>query len=447
MTSRNKIVWSDGLFVKPHHFQQQTRYLEHYAKSIATSAEPHFYGFTQLALNEDMLGLGKIALVSAQGFMPDGTAFVLPGEDVQPEVLDISEGFTAHEVIYLCLPLPVEGGLEVQAGNAAKSRISARYEVDEFAVRDNTVQAGELAALKIARARPLLALGSKDLSAYTRLAVARIVEKRSDGAIVLEKNFFPTMLSISAAPRLRHFLGELADGIEQRGASISERIGKPDQSGVADVSDFLLLQALNRIAPLLRHYTRMPVLHPRVVYELLIQIIGELSTFISETKLAPDLPIYDHDMPENCWPQVIGHLRQLVSATLVANAVPIPHQRKLHGYIVAPVPERELIQSCEFILAVKANVPQERLQRDFAAQSKVASIDTIRELVRKQLPGIPLRLMPVAPRQLPYHAGYSYFALERSAPAWRQMDNAPGFAFHIAGEFPDLELQFWAIKG
>lgn len=447
MTSRNKIVWSDGLFVKPHHFQQQTRYLEHYAKVISTGAEPHFYGFVQVSLNEDMLGLGKLALVSARGVMPDGTSFSVPGEDVPPMVLDISDSFTAHEVVYLCLPLPIEGGLEVQAGGGAQGRIGARYESDEFAVRDNTAQSGELASLKIARAKPILALGSQDLSAYAKVAVARIVEKRADGAIVLDRGFFPTMLSIGAAPRLRHFLGELADGIEQRALSISGRIGKPDQSGVADVSDFLLLQALNRTAPLLRHYTRMPVLHPRVVYELLIQIVGELSTFISETKRAPDLPVYDHDLPDNCWPALIGHLRQLVSATLVANAVPIPHQRKLHGYIVAPLPERELLHTSEFVLAVKANVPQERLQREFGAQSKVASIDMIRELVRKQLPGIPLRLMPVAPRQLPYHAGYSYFALERGTPAWQQMETAQGFAFHIAGEFPELELQFWAIKG
>ena len=30
MTTRNPVVWSEGLFVKPQHFQQTTRYLEHY---------------------------------------------------------------------------------------------------------------------------------------------------------------------------------------------------------------------------------------------------------------------------------------------------------------------------------------------------------------------------------------------------------------------------------
>lgn len=447
MSSYNKVVWSDGLFVKPHHFQQQARFQERLSVRLAAGADPFNYGFQSLTLNEELLTMGKIAIVEATGIMPDGTPFDIPGEDFSPEILDISEGFTANETVYLCLPLSIDGGLEVNETRSDSSGAGARFVIDETAVRDNTVQAGELAGIKIAKVNPVLMLGKDDLSAFSKIAVARIVEKSNDGAVVVEKNFYPTMLSISSAPSLRRFLGELVEGIEQRAESIAGRIGQPDQNGVADVSDFLLLQALNRVGPLLRHYTRMPMLHPRQVFELLIQIIGELSTFLNDSKLVPDLPQYNHDIPDHCWPAITQNLRQLVTATLVANAVPIPHERKLHGYIIAPVPERELIQTSEFVLAIKANVPQDRLHRDFPAQSKVSSIEKIRELVSKQLPGISLRLMPVAPRQLPYHAGYSYFSLDKSSPSWAQMERAEGFGFHIAGDFPDLEMQFWAIKG
>lgn len=447
MSSFSKVAWSDGLFVKPHHFQQQTRYFERLSQRYASGSEPHNFGFHQVVLNEELLGLGKISLVTASGIMPDGTVFDLPAHDLTPAVLDISDSFTANEIVYLCIPLVTDGGLEVEMPHVRAEASGARYVSDSVAVRDNTEQAGELAEITISRARPVLMLGSQDLSAYSKLAVARIVDKTGEGAIVLDKGFYPTMLSISAAPPLRRFLGELADGIVQRASMIATRIGKPDHNGVAEVADFLLLHALNSFAPTLRHYVRMPMQHPRPVYELLLQVIGELSTFLNESKLCPDLPAYDHMLPDQCWPTVTQHLRQLVTATLVANAVPIPHERKLHGYVVAPVHERELIGTAEFVLAIKANVPQERLHRDFIAQAKVSSIEKIRDLVQKQLPGIQLRLMPVAPRQLPYHAGYSYFALERSSPQWRHLENSDGFAFHIAGEFPELEMQFWAIMG
>ena len=83
----------------------------------------------------------------------------------------------------------------------------------------------------------------------------------------------------------------------------------------------------------------------------------------------------------------------------------------------------------------------------FPQQAKVGSVEHIRDLVNLQLPGIALLPMPVAPRQIPYHAGSSYFELDRGSDHWKQLANSGGFAFHIAGQFPGLNLAFWAIRG
>lgn len=444
MSSRSKVVWSDGLFVKPHHFQQSQRHQEYYSLRMTSGYEPHNFGFTSLVLNEELLTLGKIALVSAKGIMPDGSIFSVPDEDMLPNTLEISGGFKANEIVYLCLPFSTEGGLEVQESGV--SGVVARYRAETEAVRDNSVVGGELTSVDIAKAQPQLRLGSEDLSALTKLAVARITEKGNDGVIRLDTRFFPTMLSINSAPELRRFLGEMAEGIEQRAEQIAGRIGQPDQNGVADVSDFLMLQAMNRNGPVLRHFGQLPAMHPRELYANFIAIIGELATFLDERKRPAELPAYNHELPVNCWPQLMNRMRQYLTATLAANAVPISLERKMHGYILAPIRERELIKNNEFILAVKAKTPIERIQREFTSQAKVSSIEMIRDLVQKQLPGIPLRLMAVAPRQLPYHAGYNYFQLDQNTPEWNAMKSSKGFAFHIAGNFPELELQFWAIK-
>jgi type VI secretion system protein ImpJ len=52
----------------------------------------------------------------------------------------------------------------------------------------------------------------------------------------------------------------------------------------------------------------------------------------------------------------------------------------------------------------------------------------------------------VAPRQLPFHAGYYYFELDRGSDLWKQLEHNGSMAMHIAGEFPGLELEFWAIR-
>ena len=63
-----------------------------------------------------------------------------------------------------------------------------------------------------------------------------------------------------------------------------------------------------------------------------------------------------------------------------------------------------------------------------------------------QLPGIGIQAMAVAPRQIPYHAGFAYFELDRSSELWRPLKTSGGIAIHQSGELPGLTLEFWAIR-
>jgi type VI secretion system protein ImpJ len=55
--------------------------------------------------------------------------------------------------------------------------------------------------------------------------------------------------------------------------------------------------------------------------------------------------------------------------------------------------------------------------------------------------------MPVAPPGIPYHAGFAYFELEtRGSDLWKQLETSGGLAIHIAGDFPGLELELWAVR-
>jgi type VI secretion system protein ImpJ len=78
---------------------------------------------------------------------------------------------------------------------------------------------------------------------------------------------------------------------------------------------------------------------------------------------------------------------------------------------------------------------------------KVAPREDIQQLVNLALPGIPLNPMPAAPRQLPFHAGATYFQLETGVELWGKLQNSSAIAFHVAGKFPGLKMTFWAIKG
>ena len=87
------------------------------------------------------------------------------------------------------------------------------------------------------------------------------------------------------------------------------------------------------------------------------------------------------------------------------------------------------------------------LKNQFIQQTKISSIEKINQLVHLQLPGVPVSALPVAPRYLPYHSGFMYFQLDKTSPYWENLLTSSGFGFHITGNYPGLEIEFWAIRG
>ncbi|HDX8590354.1 MULTISPECIES: type VI secretion system baseplate subunit TssK [Aeromonas] len=442
MSSRNRVIWREGLFIKPQHFQQQQRHSDYALHARLSALSDYFYGLQSLAINEDYLGFGRIALVGATGILPDGTVFNIPNDDMLPTPLEITDASVANQKVYLALPLSVSGVNEVGQGGLVATRLQAH----RHDVRDLHSEGGDVVSLEVGRVSLRLMLEREDRSAYASLAIARILDKRPDGGLVLDPNFMPCSISVSAIPTLKRFLGESAGLVAERARSLSQRIAAPGQQGVADVAEFMMLQLLNRAQPQLSHLARLGTLHPERLHEALVQLCGELMTFTDESRLPPEFPAYRHDDQQVSFEPVMLALRQALSTVLSPRAVSIQLRKHQYGIMVAMVNESELMKSADFVLAVRARMPQEQLRKQLLQQTKVASSDKIRELISLQLPGIPLLPLPVAPRQLPYHAGYSYFQLDRQSPAWQMLAVSNTLAFHIAGDFPELDMQLWAIR-
>ncbi|MEI6859660.1 MAG: type VI secretion system baseplate subunit TssK [Shewanella sp.] len=443
MSSRNRVIWSEGLFIKPQHFQQQQRYFEYITNARLSSVNGYLYGISELELNPEYLSFGRIAIQRAKGVMPDGTVFNIPQEDLLPNALEVVDGSLANQIVYLALSLRSDSITEI--AETAESG-NPRYVMRRHEVRDLHSQQGDFSTIEVSPVHMRLMLEKEDRSAYSSVAIAKISEKRPDGSVVLDPNFIPCNINVVGVPFLHRFIGEIAGMMRERAKNIAQRIGSPSQGGVADVSDFMLLQSLNRMQPILQHITHLKNLHPEALYLQLVSICGELFSFTDDSRLAPIFNSYDHDMPVKSFSLLMSMLRQSLSIVLEPKAVSLQLQKRKYGLMVAPIQDPDLIKNADFILAVRAKIPLEELKKLFLQQTKIASVEKIRELISLQLPGVGLTPLPVAPRQLPYHAGYTYFQLDRSSPSWQMLSNSSGFAFHVAGDFPELELQFWAIR-
>ncbi|WP_310620614.1 type VI secretion system baseplate subunit TssK [Flexibacterium corallicola] len=444
MSLRNHVVWRDGLFLKPHHFQQQQRYLEHLVRTRIETIDPYQTGLSRLEINLENLLHGKVMLNHASGTFPDGTVFDVPGETPPPDALDVADRNVVNERVYLALPLRSNGIPEINDPLSASDATRMRFISQE--VRDIAGADTEAFHIDVAQHKVKLLLEHEDRSSYTCLPIARIREKRSDGTVVLDEDFLPMATTLEAMPRLQRQLDDFVGLLKQRARQIADRLGAPGQGGVSEVTDFLMLQTVNRLWPEFRHFATIKGVHPKELYRVFAGAAGELATFTHEQRMPAAWPAFHQEEPQVCFEPVIGSLRQSLTAIFEASAIALPLTRQKYGVITSPLNDRSLLDTAVFIVAVKASVPLDKLARDFPSQTKVSSIERIRELIQLHLPGVVLQRLSSPPRHLPYHAGYTYFQLDSNSAGWKYVRDASGFAFHIAGDFPDLDMQFWAIR-
>jgi type VI secretion system protein ImpJ len=444
MAWNDKVVWQEGMFLRAQHYQQQDRYFEHLLQARAAPLVAHPWGVTELALDRDLLAAGKFALANIAGVLEDGTPFAIPGTADHPRPLDLIEG-TRNQIVYLALPVRQPGSPEV-SDNDGPEGAAARYALRAFEAYDTHSDATLPAELAVGRPRLRYMLESEERAGFSCLGLARIVEVQADRRVVVDDRFIAPCLRVSAVPVLANILAELVGMLGQRAEALGARLGQPGARGVAEVADFLLLQAVNRNLPLLGHYADAGNVHPETLYSILIQLAGELATFTAPDKKATVYPAYRHDDLQRSFGPVVADLRRSLSAVLETNAVEIPLQDRSHGVRVGPILDRNLLRAGQFVLTVMADMPGETIRRQFPNQVKIGAVEHIRELVNVALPGIIVRPLPVAPRQIPFHAGATYFELDRGSPHWQQMQTSGGFAIHVSGDFPNLRLSLWAIR-
>jgi type VI secretion system protein ImpJ len=443
MSLHSKVVWSQGMFMLPHHFQQESRHVDYTLDMRLRAAGPHAWGFFELALDESLLAVGRLGLSRASGILPDGTPFSIPQHDAQPAALDVPADLKG-EIVYLAVALAREGVTQVRFDDAGSADLFRWQAVTED-LRDHTnasdepepVQTGSL-CLRLLRA--------KDASdGYALLGVARVAERRSDHQVVLDRDYIAPQTRIDASQQLSAQAALLHGLIRQRSTALAGRMGQLSH-GVSEMADFLMLQSLNRAEPVFRQHALAPTAHPLDLYLACVQLAGDLATFTSGKRQAPEYPLYRHDDLHASFAPVIADLRRMMSTVLERNAMQVDLADRSHGVRMAVFPDADLARTSNFVLAVNAQMPAEQLRSRFPAQSKLGPAERLRELVNLHLPGIALRPLPTAPRQLPFHAGFHYFELDRGGELWKQLERSGSLALHVGGEFPALELELWAIR-
>lgn len=437
----NKVAWLEGMFLQTQHFQQQDRYMENLLHvKIATIAE-NFWGFSEIQIDTQLLSVGKIGVASATGVFQDGTVFNFPEKDLLPTPFEIPESMN-NVILYLAIP---QKSHTAEIGTV-ESKGLYRYQVENIEIADSTADNKQSAEIQIGKLKCQILSEQDDRSGFHCLQFTKIAETRANQQITLEKTFLPHCLNVKVHAQLYQIIPEMHGLLSHRATMLAGRLTDTKQAGTAEIVDFMLLQLINRYEPIFYFLQHKKNLSPEKLFYILIQLIGEIATFTNDKRRPKELFIYQHDKPYETFQPLVRELRRALSVVLEQNATAIPLHDRSHGLWIGQFSEKELITTSNFILAVYADLPAENIRTAFPAQVKIAPVEQIRTLVSRQLSGVDLQPIAVAPRQIPYHANFSYFSINSQHEFWKMLEKSAGVAFHIGNHYPGLKLELWAIK-
>ena len=133
MSWRNPVIWTEGMFLRPQHFQQHGRHIRGWIEERCGGLRPYSWGVTRLEIDTQKLSQGKIGIKRCSGVFPDGTPFDMPDNDPLPPPLEVQPQHK-NETIELALLLEKSGATDVT--NADADQDLSRYTRRELSVRD-----------------------------------------------------------------------------------------------------------------------------------------------------------------------------------------------------------------------------------------------------------------------------------------------------------------------
>lgn len=443
MGIENKVIWHEGLFLQPQHLQQQDRHFEYLLNYRSRAASNNLWGFQELMLDKELLAIGKLGILSATGIFADGTTFNMPRNDNVPAPFVIPEGLS-NTVLYLAVPLRQSSTAEA---GSEKSNEPYRYDVVPTEIKDAIADSNEMAEVPLGSLACRILTEHDDLSGYTVLPIARIKEVRSNNQISFDNTFITSWLDVHQEPSLEKLIEQVHVLLNSRAEMLAGRLSDTQQAGSSDIVDLILLQLSNRYELIFHYFSNKKPLHPELLYFTLIQLMAEMATFTNNKRRPIEPPVYNHEDLFNTFKPVIAEVRHALSTVLEQNATQIQLESRGHGLWVGQINDKTMLKSCSFVLAVYADIPLENLRTSFPAQVKIGPVEQIKTLVSRALPGVAIQAVAVAPRQIPYHANFCYFALNTSSELWHNLEKSGGIALHIGSNIPGIKLELWAIKG
>lgn len=441
----SKILWGEGLFLRPQHFQRQDAYHEYRLHQLLSTLYPYAWGVQRLRFDTQSLANSTVRLVEAVAVFPDGEPYAAPEADELPPPLSLQDWPVGADSAEIRLLLP---GLRDHGGNCAVDADPGgrRFLSASHRSADWYSQAAE-AEITFLRKNARLVLSNEPLQADAMLPIARI-RRTAEGGFELDESFIPPCTSIRTAPALTLALRRLLDALSAKIDALSGLHRESSHHVVefrsGDIGSYWLLHTASAGFAALSHFHHHLDLHPERLHQELLRLAGALLTF-SRSRSLNDLPSYRHDRPGQAFGAVFELIRELLETVISARHFSIALSIVKPSYYLGRLDSGKLDERSALYLSVSADLPAQELAAMVPVRFKVGAPDDVENFVLSALPGLKLVHTPQVPAAIPARPGNQYFLIEARGPLYARMLAAQALMIFAPAGMPELKLELLVI--
>jgi type VI secretion system protein ImpJ len=442
-----KLVWTEGLFVTQHHFQQLDRYHEWLTSKRLRSALPYDWGVLDIEVDERALAAEQFKLNRLSVVLPDGTVLEhgeAGGDPIAPRAFGSAFPAQVKSLdVYVALNHETENMPNVDLDG--KGGGSLRYVREQTSVLDVNSGVGEH-NLQYARPNVSLLFGDERREAFDVVRIAQIA-RASSGVPALRESFIPPILRVGASPylvgRFRKLLATMTAKQRTLADSRRQRTAAAVEFQASDSAKFWLLNSLNLSIPAISHIVDHSSDQPEQAYLTLAQLIGQLCTFAVEGD-PTTIPKFNYLELGDVFDPMFDRCLKLLEAVLAERYVEIPLTKREDGMFLGQIQDSNLLRYT-FFLAAHGNVPEAQLRDRMPKLAKIASWSQIGAILNSAVNGLKTELEYTPPGALPIKPGVVFFKVVRTPEYWNDIAGTGTIAIYQPIDPQGVTLHLYAV--
>jgi type VI secretion system protein ImpJ len=439
----SKVLWGEGLFLRPQHLQRQDAYHEWRLAEMSRALHPYAWGVRSVKVAADALQAGVLRLTELHVVFPDGEIYNAPQEDELPPPVSLQavQANTTSVLFHLAMaPMRSVGSNFGNTGDGAAQGV--RFVQHNEPAADWFTDAVE-AEVAVLRKHARLLAEHEPRDHLVNLPLLRL-KRTSTGDFEVDARFVPPSLSIAASPILHGALRRLLDVLQAKVDALYGIHRQPSKSVIefrsGDVASFWLLHTASAAFASLSHYLHNPKLHPERLFERLLELAGALMTFSRSFTLA-DLPAYQHEAPGPAFAKLDHIVRELLDTVISTRSFSIALEEVKPSFHQGRLDSEKINAGTSLYLGVGGTLPPNELVEAVPLRLKLGAPDDVEKLVLSAMPGVRLTHAPQVPAAVPVRPGYFYFLLEPRGALYERMLQAQSISLYVpAGTSFELEL-------